>query len=212
VKGKKGKKSVTRKSRAKYICPDKLNRLIELANSVPSNIVLPPVEAIRKQVEIEAKGDEAKAKKLFWVSLREYLRGVPGEFLTQFPNTHFEEISYETVRTIRNAIYLLASFGPGHTATNLIRIEVVFDYGSGGRIQIRDSDDWWRILLDTDLSRLRLCAVCKRVFWARQDNMVACDPRCSTANRQRLLRQRRKLYEESRRKTNRLKGSKKGQK
>jgi hypothetical protein len=51
--------------------------------------------------------------------------------------------------------------------------------------------------------RLKKCGVCEQIFWAKQYNMVACDPRCSTTNRQRRLREKRAQYEEARKKKRR---------
>lgn len=49
-------------------------------------------------------------------------------------------------------------------------------------------------LIDVDARRIRECEVCGRIFWARQDNMVACEnTRCKTNVRKRRQRERDRL-------------------
>lgn len=71
--------------------------------------------------------------------------------------------------------------------------------GDGGLIEKRPSSQM-DALVGVIADRLRVCDFCEQIFWARQDNMVACNPRCSNANRQRLKRERDAQYEASREK------------
>ena len=60
-------------------------------------------------------------------------------------------------------------------------------------------DDYIKALIGVQVDRLRECGICHRIFWAKQNNMVACNPRCSAANRQRLGRERGDDYNQSKR-------------
>src|SRR5262249_13138176 len=109
-------------------------------------------------------------------------------------------------RSIRAAVYALARrYEQTKTAgaTRLARFEIVVEINQEtGQAQIRQGN-WWLTLLKADLSRLRVCEICESVFWARQDNMYACNPRCSNARRQRKLRENRSQYEEARKRKKR---------
>jgi hypothetical protein len=61
-------------------------------------------------------------------------------------------------------------------------------------------NEWLLDLIGVEADRLRECQICQRIFWARQDNMVACSSSCSNANRQRTFREKRAQYEQSRQK------------
>lgn len=52
-------------------------------------------------------------------------------------------------------------------------------------------------LIGIDASRLRVCANCRQIYWAKLSNSVACGQRCTDANRQRLFRERKQQYSDS---------------
>src|SRR5262249_53902499 len=58
-------------------------------------------------------------------------------------------------------------------------------------------------LIGCEAARLRECAICQSIFWARQDNMKACSTSCSNANRQRAFRENHAQYEGARKKKRR---------
>jgi len=70
-----------------------------------------------------------------------------------------------------------------------------------GRFAVRE--EWVTALIGVEADRIRECEICQQVFWARQDNMWACSPRCSNARRQRKLRENRSQYEGARKKKRR---------
>src|SRR5215470_2799791 len=74
--------------------------------------------------------------------------------------------------------------------------------GQDGRFAVRQ-EGWVTALIGVEADRLRECAVCQVIYWARQSNMFACSPRCSNALRQRRLRENRAQYEVARQKKRR---------
>lgn len=144
--GKKSKKSVTAKSRAKYKCPEKLAALISTINAVD-----------------EAPTDPDPANN---PSLR--LRSI-------------SQAIHDMSRMANDPAWTLVGAWP--------RITFDLTLDADGRIGF-PAFETLDALIGVDAKRLRECEMCQRIFWARQDNMVACGPRCSNANRQRRHRER----------------------
>src|SRR5262249_41950347 len=104
MKSKKNQKSVTgqaakKKDRAKYRCPAKLARLIDLVNSIPPDRELPK----REELETDAGRDEDRIVEI----LEEKLYGVPLDFLDEFSLRE----GYDQFRAIRQAVHDMAQIG-----------------------------------------------------------------------------------------------------
>jgi hypothetical protein len=77
------------------------------------------------------------------------------------------------------------------------KLEVNLDIDRDTGLWRAGESDPLNALVGVEASRLRECKVCQQIFWAHQDNMVACTSRCSATNRQRLLRKNRQQYQEA---------------
>lgn len=220
MRGKKSNKSVTAetKGRAKYRCPAELARLIDLVNSVPPDRELPHIQDLLKECE----GDKGR----FVDAMIEKLAGVPESFTqpSRFDNWRIGHGSldladyiasgYMHFRRLRTAVRKMAQLS-GLSESNEGRAQRMVElFLSSSELSIAaelDIDDRTGLitlrrderlsaLIGVQADRLRECEICRLVFWARQDNMVACSARCSAANRQRRLRERRSQYDRSKRK------------
>lgn len=91
---------------------------------------------------------------------------------------------------------------PGVTFPNAPSFRVDLTIGADGKIE---ADAWSQIeaLIGIQADRLRVCAFCLQIFWARQSNMVGCGGQCSVNNRMRLYRERHAQYEQAREKKRR---------
>jgi hypothetical protein len=63
-------------------------------------------------------------------------------------------------------------------------ILITFTIGDDGRISTPDSN-MLTSLIGVEAKRLKECRKCQQIFWASRIDMVACDPRCANALRQR---------------------------
>jgi hypothetical protein len=263
MKGKRGQESVTNvkakelkiRERAKHRCPQKVQELLEIINSIPPDRKFPHIEYLRQEVGSDPKAlDRILAKHMDGLSTKLLLAPSP----TRLQDT------YSFFRHMRMKVRDLANFAllPNDGETmwayhmSLDKIGSSFFFRGGdavladlsrrfGVIVWNDSDwrdytddarsylpsfqvlididpntgltiavrnTWLEALIGIEAKRLRVCKICQRIFWARQDNMLACGSKCSAANRQRLLRERKRQYTESVKKKRQAQGGKKGQK
>lgn len=248
MKGEKNQKSVTNqqtRDRAKHRCPDQLEELLEIVNSIPPDRVLPHIEELKSQ----AGDDEQKLRAM----IKEKMQGKSPKLLLPPGDTRdletysFFRFMRLTVRDLANRALLprdaefeyqvsldkpqqRARFArrfnivdweegdprdyetwPNSTRVPSFTVFIYIDAGSGLTNPLRNH--WLEALVGIEAKRLRICDFCRRVFWARQDNMHACSSRCSTANRQRLLREKRKKqYAESAKKKRQTKKAQKARK
>lgn len=205
-----------RESRAQHICPPTLESLIALVNSIPPDRKLPHFRDLMETCE-EDKGRVVDL-------LIEKLAGVPQSFTEPdkfdkwriFDNQsldHGDYIAskYMHFRRLRKTVYEMAHLGSLSRNDRIMRrLELMFapeGYEAaelGGELDIDDQtglivvrqDEWLNALIGIEADRLRECEMCGRVFWARQNNMVACNSRCGEANRKRRQRERDRLLAE----------------
>jgi hypothetical protein len=112
--------------------------------------------------------------------------------------------AYIVARRVSEAIHVLAQIAaalPGRMMVSKPHLSIQLTITEDGRITSEVFDKFvLDSLIGVDATRLRECEICQRIFWARQENMVACSPRCSNVNRQRRLRERRADYERTKQK------------
>jgi len=225
VQGKKQQQTITaKKSRAKHRCPAKVKELIDLVNSIPPDRDLPDM------LEIFNQFDEDTAQSV--EAMRALIAEAPNNFVSttySHPWPHLElddeqmwvVARYDYFRSLRDDVRKIARQGMLASLSVEARIKYLTDNPNklgwiGPRFQtyltvneaglvVDEPDEWLPALIRIRADRLRACVICQRIFWARQDNMVACGARCGNVNRVRLFRERHSEYERAKKRKMALK-------
>jgi hypothetical protein len=230
MEGKKGNKGVTR-DRAKHRCKPELKRLIDLVNSIPPDRKLPHLFEIFPE-NPNHRGFLSPTRDGF-DRLKELLDGVPLDFFGNMNISDKYETFRHICKTLHELAQLAtmsprereAFNNPDFVFVDPNRLPDAWQATSrydemDGRSRWRwpradigiDPDtgligvmknEWLLDLVGIEATRLRECEMCQRIFWARQDNMVACSSSCSNANRQRTFREKRTQYQQARQKKER---------
>ena len=127
------------------------------------------------------------------------LSEIPPLFLprwNQFPRSQWRQLhAFALVRRVLDSLLFLAR-GTGIAPVGALSAALLLQLRSknGTTVRVRDPyEDFLAALVGRDLSRVRSCAACWRIFIAFRSDQKACNPRC--ANRFRVEKFRRKQSE-----------------
>lgn len=227
MEGKKSNKRI-KGDRARYRCKPELKRLIDLVNSIPPDRKLPHLFEIFPS-DPKHPGFLLKNRNGI-NRLTELFDGVPLDFFGNMDIADKYETFRYTCRKLHEMAQLATmstsergNFNkPGLVYVDPNRMPDAWQATS--QYDVMDGEprwqwpradigidpetgligvmknEWLLDLIGVEADRLRECKICQRIFWAWQNNMVACNSKCSNVNRQRTLREKQAQYEQARKK------------
>jgi hypothetical protein len=204
------------KSRAKFLCPKPLEKLIELVNSVPPERDLPPLQEIFDQTGVTWDTHWTERYPAI-VIINEKLAGVPDSFFEdiQAPDdSSYLILKYDKFTLVRRVVRELARLAPLGLHERRGRFyqlknqgdwiwptsQIYIDRHSG---VITERKDLLSALVGVEAQRVRECEVCRRIFWAQREDRWTHSKKCSDTQRQRRLRDPEQRIEYERRRAER---------
>ncbi len=196
-----------KKSRAKYNCPDELEKLIDLVNLLPPE---PDIEEMSKRIadlaaEVYGRNPDGKPREISTLQARFKALITNTELFNYLVDEFFGLINMESAP--KNFSYLVQSkkilqyiaqtnqqknededFAFYRTVSG---INFVVSFYREKNNAVRPSmPSLAEILQDPEIpqTRIRLCEICSRIFWASYKNSFTCSKPCLNALRQRRHR------------------------
>ncbi len=171
-------------------------------------------------LEAVRRDDIEEAKRIFNDEVKERLPDLPGAFLDYLNvvvrmgfagvyefDFYDPPLRYRKVKQWREKLRIIAREairlqdlksrpapdnlkGDGNWSWTLpLQPDRQYKIANDGRIQVQ-SDVFDAAIIDVEASRIRECAICNRIFWAKKSGSKACSNKCANALRVRLYRER----------------------
>jgi hypothetical protein len=176
--------------------PPELAALLELAN------ILPPAEEPPELFPPSMPVQSVTPEQWLWVSstiqglmrnlprFKKYMKGVD---LQQDPPLQAYERAH-FIKQIRDVLRVLARYGRSPTTESLpigayLESLVFAKIDGKGRLHVEHTR-LLQAIEGVEISRVRLCKICRRIFWAGRTDKDCCSPKCTGVNRTRKWRER----------------------